>query len=185
MADDFAIVPEKEMSELKAQMDSIRRNPLGPYGGQDLIESMNNLTRAINSLMQLFQTAAEELKLEERETETITRKIDPMLARIEAISDQNRKIAQGVVAVADMLESARLEGRAPIPQPKPPEQMPSFAPQMRTMPSPESPFAPAQMGPQQLSGLPTNLPPPPAGPRPLAGIRLPPIPPPKKKGLFG
>ena len=172
MSDDFAIVPESDIKDLKDQISSIKRNPLGPYGGQDLIEAVGNLTRAINSLMQLFETAAEELKMEERESDTIVRKIDPLLARIEAISDQNRKIAQGVVAVADMVDAMKpLQMPAPMPRPETPPPIPSPMPMApRPMPSPQN--------------MQQQMPPPP-GQRPqLAGIKLPPVPPPRKKGLF-
>jgi len=182
MSDDYAIVPEKEVRELKDRIESIRKNPLGPYGGQDLIESVNNLTRAINSLMTLFETAAEELKLEERESETIVRKIDPLLARIESISEQNRKIAQGVVAVADMLESAKMENKMDRPSMPPPMPEQNLTPP----PSPMSPGMQNIQRPQQMGQRPQM-----SGQMPLPQqnaippMRLPPMPPPRKKGLFG
>ncbi|MEM4336524.1 MAG: hypothetical protein QXG86_00790 [Candidatus Woesearchaeota archaeon] len=196
MGDDFAIVPESEIKELKEQISSIRRNPLGPYGGQELVESINNLTKAINSLIQLFETAAEELKLEQRESELIVRKIDPLLSRIEAISEQNRKIAQGIVAVADMLEAAKIEGKTPFQQldtsmlgaiqKQPPQQVLTAQTPPPRMPIQTSGSSPSPITPQfGQAPLSPQQPQPPSGTGIPTTPKLPPVPPPKKKGLFG
>lgn len=170
MAKDYAIVPEEDVLKLKQDVAQIKRNPFQAYGSGDLIESMNNMTKAINSLIDLFKTAAEEMKFEERETETIGRRMDPLFAKIDLLVDQNQKIARGVVAVADMLEkpSAREE---PITLPPPSFQRQSFAP-----PNPMAPpRMPSSMPPSMAR--PMGMPPAPAG--------MPMPPPPKKKGLFG
>ncbi|MBW3022950.1 MbeD family mobilization/exclusion protein [Candidatus Woesearchaeota archaeon] len=183
MADnDYAIVPEKEVNELKSQIDSIRKNPLGPYGGADLISAITNLTKAINSLMQLFETAAEELKLEEREAATIAARIDPLLKRVETISEQNRRIAQGIVAVADLLEEAKIERKAPAPK-----MAPLTPPPITPSPIPPPPMPPGSKPPAPMMAKPStemNLGPAPKPAAPFSGMKLPPIPPPKKKGLF-
>ncbi len=181
MAKDYAIVPEEEVLKLKRDVEQIKKNPFQAYATDDFIESVNNLSKAINSLINLFSAAAEEMKLEERETETIGRKMDPLFAKIDMLVDQNQKIARGIVAVADMLSTGkpawREEQPAPVQQqmqPRPmmmqgpsgpmaPQRMPSMAPQMGQRP---------QMGPPSV----------PAPPSP--GMPMPPMPV-KKKGLFG
>jgi hypothetical protein len=186
MAKDYAIVPEEEVLKLKSDVEKIKKNPFQAYGSEDLIESMNNLTKAINALLELFKSAAEEMKLEERETETIGRKMDPLFSKVDMLFDQNQKIARGIVAVADMLERTspgkpgwREEQPAPItPQPMPVQPRPPI------MPGPSGPMAPPRM---TSMALPTGARPPTGGmPAPTAaGMPLPPPPVAKKKGLFG
>ena len=173
MAKDYAIVPEEEVLKLKSDVEKIKRNPFQAYGSEDLIESINNMTKAINSLIELFRTAAEEMKLEERETETIGRRIEPMFAKLDMLVDQNQKIARGVVAVADMLERQPSAREEQISLPPPSMQPRPFAPQ-------------SPMSPQRMQGMP----PPMGAPKQMgmppapAGMPMPP-PPAKKKSFFG
>ena len=188
MARDYAIVPEEEVNKLKSDMEKLKKNPLQSYGSDDLIEAMSNLTKAINSMTELFKTAAEEMKFEERETETIGRKMDPMFSKIDMLLDQNQKIARGVVAVADMLSEK------PAPSPAPRQETTISSPSMG-MQMPQRPMAPMQgpsgsMSPQRMAG--NNPPMVGQGPMPPGMARPPmppsgmPAPPPvKKKGMFG
>lgn len=142
MADDeYALVPEKEVKRLRDDVDEIKKNPLGSYGGKDLADNIKNLNNAISSLTELFKNAAEDLKVEERETQTIATKVEPLLEKIDMIIDQNKKIARGIVAVADMLGGVEEEEKQSF-QPRPPAMppRPSFAP--GPMPPPMPPAAP-------------------------------------------
>lgn len=152
MADEYALVPEKEVRRLREDIDSIKKNPLGSFGGNELVESIKNLNAAINSLTELFKTAAEDLKIEERESQTIATKVEPLIGKIDLIMDQNKKIARGIVAVADMLGGAEEESPAPTPRP------PVFQPR------------PAQMMPPALPPPPAPPAAPPAPPAPRKGL---------------
>ncbi len=152
MADEYALVPEKEVRRLREDIDSIKKNPLGSLGGNDLVESIKNLNAAINSLTELFKTAAEELKIEERETQTIATKVEPLLEKIDLIMDQNKKIARGIVAVADMLGGVE-------------EEKPAFSPRPPVFTSRQGPMMPPSLPP------PPAMPPaPPAPPAPRKGL---------------
>jgi hypothetical protein len=152
MADEYALVPEKEVRRLRDDIDAIKKNPLGSLGGNELVESIKNLNAAINSLTELFKTAAEDLKIEERESQTIATKVEPLLEKIDMIMDQNKKIARGIVAVADMIGGAEEEKPAFSPRP------PAFQPR------------PAQMMPPSLPPPPSAPPAPPAPPAPRKGL---------------
>ena len=169
MDDDYAIVPEKEVLQMKRDLESLKRNPLsGIDSGSDLITSMNNLTKAINSLIELFQKAAEEIRLEDRSSEAIVKKVEPLFEKIDMLVDQNKKIAKGIVAVADMLEAKQEE------KPMQPQM------QQQQAPYPRQPmYGPAPMPPYpQMGGYPQ--------PQPLMPRPLPPQPPlgQPRKGLF-
>ncbi len=152
MADEYALVPEKEVRRLRDDIDSIKKNPLGSLGGNELVESIKNLNAAINSLTELFKTAAEDLKVEERESQTIATKVEPLLEKIDMIMDQNKKIARGIVAVADMIGGVEEE------KPALPQRPPAFQPR------------PAQMMPPSLPPPPTPAAAPPAPPAPKKGL---------------
>lgn len=156
--DDYELVPGWEVKKLKEDVEDIKKNPLGPYGGKELVDNIKNLNSAINDLTSLFRTAAEELKIEEREARTIATKIGPLIEKLDMIVDQNRKIARGIVAVADMLGG--VEEKQALP-PRPP-----------AMPMPPRPMMPPR--PPSAPPAPPAMPAPPAPPAP-----------PKKKGLFG
>lgn len=208
MAKDYAIVPEKEVLQLKQDVDAIKKNPFQAYGTGNFIDAVNDLTKAVNSLIDLFKTAAEEMKLEEREAETIAKSIEPMFSKIDTLVNQNEKIARGIVAVADMMENSQhakpsrptsYSGSSDIPPgqgtlPKtqmPPRPIvqgrPGMPPPMGAKPMPPMPPRPKPgMGMQAgMPGGPSMMPPPSGmAPPPSPGMPLPP-PPAKKKGFFG
>lgn len=175
--EDYALVPEKEVMQLKRDVENIKKNPFAAYGGQDLVESISNLTKSINALIELFRTASQEINLEEREAETVGKKIDPMFEKIDVLLEQNKKIARGVVAVAEMLQSR------PVSQPPPAMQRMEAPPQMpypqmgQPMMQPRQQMMPQRPQMPPMSSMPSQ---------PSSSRALPPIPPaPKKKGLFG
>ncbi len=126
-----------------------------PGSRQDLQASIDNLNQSINSLISLFKEAADSLKMEERETDIVATKIDPIMEKLDMVIEQNKKIARGIVAVADMMEERLPKlrgGEAPRPVPIP-------APSMPAMMGPP----PSAMGPP----LPLGMRPMPLPPRPL------------------
>ena len=151
MDDDYAIVPEKEVLQMKRDLESLKRNPLsGIDSGSDLITSMNNLTRAINSLIELFQKAAEEIKLEDKSSEAIVKKVEPLFEKIDMLVDQNKKIAKGIVAVADMLEAKQEERPAPQQQQAPYPRQPMYGPAPMPPSPPMGAFQPQPLMPRPL-----------------------------------
>ena len=166
--DDYTLLSSKEVSELKQDMEYLKKNPLGgSHSGKTLQESIDKLNESISELIEIFKEASDMMKAEERESDVIISRIAPIEKRLEELSDQNQKIAKGILAVPDMVaEKERQRPQQQIQKPMP------------MMPPPMS-------RPQNISKLPPmgGLPPPPGQP-----ISLPPLMPPKreeKKGLFG
>lgn len=144
------------MDEDFIPVESLRKPSVGQR--QDLQASIDNLNQSINSLIGLFKEAAGSLKAEEMEANLISKKIDPIFQKLDEISEQNKKIARGIVAIADMIEE-KMGSRRAMPSNERP------APMMQGPPS----MGPSMMAPPPMGMRPTSLPPrppvPPAPPR--------------------
>ena len=170
--DDYTLLSSKEVSELKQDMEYLKKNPLGgSHSGKTLQESIDKLNESISELIEIFKEASDMMKAEERESDVIISRIAPIEKRLDELSDQNQKIAKGILAVADMVaEKERSRPQQPIQKP------------MQMMPPPMMPFAMSrpQNAPKlsPMGGLPSP---------PGQSMSLPPLMPPKKeekKGLF-
>ena len=93
----------------------MRKNPLGiSESPSALFSKMDDLTKSINRLISILESADRSL-LEDFRKSNPTEKLSDVL-------DQNQKIAQGIVALADMLKKMQA---APQEKPRP---APSFSP---------------------------------------------------------
>lgn len=192
MADeDYAILPTKEIKALKEEVEKLKKNPIaGTASGKDLLGSVDELNKSLNAMMEVFKEAAGELKMEDRDTQLIAHKINPIMEKLEEITEQNEKIAAGIVTIADMIKE-RLEKPKPIQRnivmPRPARPMPPrpMAPMPRPMPAPIPPpriEPPLPAGPVPGMGAPVEF-------KPGANMPLPPLPPRRerpapKRGLF-
>ena len=89
---------------------------------RDVLEAMQNLTETLDHFMELFQAAIEEMKIEEREEELIVTELRPLHEKLDQILDQNQRIAEGIIAIADLIKNMK-----DIPKPIAPA-MPQFPP---------------------------------------------------------
>jgi hypothetical protein len=182
--EEYAIVSKKEFLALKKELDKLKKNPLeGSESGENLQASIDNLNKSLNVMLEVFKQAAEDMKLEEHESETLGKQMVPMNEKLDTLIDQNQKIAKGIVAIADMVKekleemSAKAEerpklpplGGGPAPRPMAPPRT-SFAP-----PSPP-PGAPPGFAPPSFGG-PGELPPL-GAPEGMEDFELPPLAPP-------
>ncbi len=188
----YEIMPYKEIVALKKQIDELKRRT-GDTDSKQLLMSMSNLTKSMNNMLQLFKTAAEEMKLEQKEEEAISRKVEPLLGTVSELKEQNKIIAEGMVAIADMVKEMKagkphkpsFESHSLGPEPHKEHIMPPPIEPVRFVPS-KKPKGPGPLPP--LGGMP-----PPGGPHgpesfpPLGGPEhMPPpgpIPPPPRGPL--
>ena len=166
-------------------LDEIKQNPSNK---KNLQESIDELNSNITMLVSIFKEANQNMKTDDNDATVLAAKLDPLFEKLTQITeqnkkmdvllDQNRKIAEGLIAIAELIRKdlpkiiARPESR-PIPQFNPMSQPMQQMPQMQSMQMQQQPrmMPMPQMNqgmPQTQQGLPP-LPPPPA---------------PKKKGLF-
>lgn len=174
MADDepYDLLPHHEIEELKRQVQELKSSR-DNSNSQAVVNALDQMARALDSMLKLFNEAAQDVKSEGREESKLAGKLDELI-------DQNKTIAQGMVSVYDMVNefiSRQRQG----PQP------PNFQQQRMQMPDPDfgMPFdEPRPMAPQPR-------------PMPNPGMKGPvPMPsmpfsdfgmgkPEKKKGIFG
>jgi hypothetical protein len=164
MTEDYDILPHDEIKRLK---DEVKRLKSGTYS-QELEGSIGNLTNSINSLLKIFGQAYNDMKMDEHDSLLLSERIEPLIAKLDHVLEQNEKIAKGIVAVADMVTDLQTKQRIaekvsePEPnltfnQPPPPVQH-NFAPPPSFAPVPASPMASAP--PDQPKPLPTQPAPP-------------------------
>jgi hypothetical protein len=186
--DEYAIVSKKEFMTLKKELERLKKNPLeGSESGENLQDSIDNLNKSLNVMLEVFKQAAEDMKLEEHDSETIAKQIGPITDKVDMLIDQNQKIAKGIVAIADMVKEKleeikeKEDERPKLPPlgggPKP------AAPKPAPMPAPGAPLG-APPGPA------SGLPPAPGAPEGMEPGGLPPLTPPgappgEKKDIMG
>src|SRR3989338_5279375 len=114
----YEIMPYKEIVALKKQIEELRQRT-GDTDSRQLLVSMANLTKSMSNMLQLFKTAAEEMKLEQREEEAIGKKIGPLVEKVNELGEQNKTIAEGMVAIADMVREMKGEKKPSFEKPEP------------------------------------------------------------------
>lgn len=206
----YEILPYKEIAALKKEVAELKNK--SNASSQDLLGSVSTLTKSMNDMLQLFTAAAEEMKLEEKTESGLAGKVEPIMDKLDEIIEQNKTIADGMVAIADMVKDtkekkAREEREKPVTRQMQKEPiLPEYHPSQRRQPMqpsqdelPELEFPPLS----EEEDLPPLGPLPPEGPMPmdmpswpepnmpagpLAGGPMPPPLPeekPRKRGLFG
>ncbi|MBI2138472.1 hypothetical protein HYU13_02705 [Candidatus Woesearchaeota archaeon] len=105
----YEIMPYKEIVELKSQIAELRTR-MGDPNSKDLLASMAGLTKTMDAMLKLFSTAAEEMKLEEKTESELSAKIKPLFEKVERLEEQNKTIAEGLVAIADMVKEKKVIG---------------------------------------------------------------------------
>lgn len=98
--DEYEILPHKELIDLKKQIAEMKQSYAAKPAMQESIDALN---RSINSLMHLFKTASEEIRLEKHDEETVAGKLGPVMKKLNEIEAQNEKIAEAILAISDMI----------------------------------------------------------------------------------
>jgi len=134
MDDDYDLLPHKEILELKKTVEDLKGGP----SAKNLMTSMDELNANINELMGLFKAATKELKTEEKDEESVSKKLN-------ILTSQNKTIAEGMVKIANMVEKMNANAsnqqqnmppQHPLPQANPVmQQAPPAMP-----PQPNNPF---------------------------------------------
>jgi hypothetical protein len=217
--DEYELMPQKALEGMKKELEELRKHTsnIEPKTGlpKETATSIDKLSGSINQLMDLFKKASDELKLEENEEKLLGKQIQPLIEKIDMLLDQNKKIAKGIVAIADMIkeqlpqmekkleeEETYWKKQKEEPKPAPRQsfgmpQPPSFGPGSQFGPGPMMPPPPGMQQEMQepfppMGGQMPGMPEMPQAPAP--GASWPDFPPgpmpglddrPKKAGLFG
>lgn len=96
--DSYELVKHDELEELKREIEDIKSNPLGDkQKSKSLLASMNELTRAINTLNGILKETQKEV-IDDYERNSPSN-------NFKELKDQNEKIAKGILALADVVNS--------------------------------------------------------------------------------
>lgn len=125
--EDYDIVPHKRLIELEQKVDHIKQNPFASVpSGKDLVESMRALNRNLTELTGLFKTASDDIQTEQHDVNVVQQQMGPVAEKLDLLLEQNKKIARGIIAIADMIkeQNAKLDkmsvGSRPSPLPQGP-----------------------------------------------------------------
>ncbi len=197
MAEDYEFVPYKDISDLKRELEGIKdKKEISP---RDLHDAVRKLTDTMGNMLGIFAAAAEQLKLEEKEYETENRKHDTIISRLDKLIDQNKTIAEGLVAIVELVKEKFPQKEKEESMFRADEEEPAFAPkpQPQTFRQPE--FKPSTVQQNPMPAMPPVSSPsfarpdfglPPMEPTPMPDLDFPEEPFPsaeesKKKSLFG
>lgn len=158
--DDFELLSHKDITTLKKELNRLKEKPQG--GKDSLQDSIENLADTISDMMDMFRDAAQSYKAEEAEEIVLSKKIEPISRKLDLLLEENRKIASGIVALADLIREGMADKERPEkkihmapPQPKPAMALPPRP--GYGMPPPPGVMPP----PPPRIGMPPPMPPPP------------------------
>src|SRR3989344_9414132 len=103
--EEYELLPHHEIVRLREEVDRLKANPVSSEAA-NLVASMNKLNESIQRLIRIFEVAEKELSQEYKHSKT-----EDKLGRIVY---QNKEIAKGIIAVADLIKK---RAAAPTPQP--------------------------------------------------------------------
>jgi len=197
--DDYEIIPHRQIADLKKQLSDLRSKQ-DSSSSSELVGSMSSLSKSMDSMLKLFTEAADELKLDSKGEHELAHHLNPLNKKLDEIIDQNKTIAEGMVAIHDavsefVINSGNVQNSLQVAKPQAPS--PQVGMPSQSVPSQEYPTPPKFPG-QQYPGFqngPSSVPdiPPVPGGGPVAMPSMSlddfdgkiPNEPVKKKGIFG
>jgi hypothetical protein len=160
--EDYEILPQKEIQELKDELRKLKDFEITP--SKKMQVSLVEVNTKLDKLLSIFEEAMTALQVEEGGL-SFKEKMRPVAEKMNKILEQNSEIAQGIVAVADLVRDLR-------------EDLGKGVAVKETLSAPE----PMQLPPGQFA--PQAYPPAgaPAQPMPpMPGMGMPPPPPPRRR----
>ncbi|MBR9677400.1 hypothetical protein GOV04_04620 [Candidatus Woesearchaeota archaeon] len=173
--DDYELISHKEIAELRKQITEMKGGKTAspasaqsaePSTTSNMEELLEQLNTNITTMLAVFKEAGKNL---EEGQDTVGVEI---IGKLDTVIEQNKKIAKGIVTVADMIKDSGAAAHAPsalAPMPQAPmpsaqpqspldnfQGLPGQAPQQGQQPG----FAPFPTGPQQAQSVPPPVQPP-------------------------
>lgn len=102
--EEYELLPHKEVEELKGELSKLKSFDVQPT--KKLIVNLVELNTKIDKLTNIFEEASRQITLEEGGL-TFHDKMKPLVDRMNKILQQNSEIAEGIVAVADLVKDLR------------------------------------------------------------------------------
>ncbi|MEM4260640.1 MAG: hypothetical protein QXG00_05370 [Candidatus Woesearchaeota archaeon] len=97
--EEMELIPHSEIESIRDQLLEIKKTPFrDPEVDKELIKAMNKLDNSISRLISIFEEANQEISSSANQNQEF-------LDKLNEIIEQNSKIAEGVLALADMFKS--------------------------------------------------------------------------------
>lgn len=104
---EYEILPHKEIKDLKEELAKLKEYEVTPT--RKLQVSILELNNKLDRLLSVFEEAMHGIRVEEGGLK-FEEKIRPVMERLNKILDQNKDIAEGMIAVADLVKEIKKEG---------------------------------------------------------------------------
>jgi len=203
----YEILPYKEIVQLKREIADLK-DKTNDINSKDLIDGMHRLSTSMEDLLKLFKAASAELKEESKKEAETSDNVKKMLDKLDESLEENKVIADGILAISDNVEKkfnevneridkihtetkvmkTKTEYIEPIKPPKMEIQQPVQSQQTKTFESfseqimPSTPPMPSRVAPSP-NFSPPPMPPPTPSMGDIPDDLFPPEP--KKKGFIG
>jgi hypothetical protein len=178
--EEYELLPHKEIEELKEELRKLKEFEITPT--KKLRISLIELNKKLDKLLQIFDEARHDIRTEEIGL-GFKEKMKPLMEKLETLQEQQADIAEGMVALADIVKGMKKEKEKPSLEPL--KEMPSrqFGPPSSAVGPPRPPGPPSGAMQRPPAGPPPPpRPGPPMPPRPgMPPPRTPPKPPRKKR----
>ncbi len=101
--DDYELLPRDEIRRLREQIDDLRgqKHPVH----EDINDNVKKLSDRMQDLLMILERASDDLREEDKESEIIAKKINPLFDKLSEIEEQNGKIARAMVGFNSLIES--------------------------------------------------------------------------------
>lgn len=104
---EYEILPHKEIKDLKDELAKLKEYEVTPT--RKLQISILDLNNKLDKLITIFEEAMHGIRVEEGGLK-FEEKMRPVLERMNKILEQNKDIADGMVAIADMVKEMKKTG---------------------------------------------------------------------------
>ena len=102
MADEESDLQYKDISELKKELEMMKGRK--DISVKELYQTVQKLAQTMSDMLEVFGAAAEQMKQEEKEYGAETKKHEIIIAKLDKVIEQNKRIAEGMVSVVEMVK---------------------------------------------------------------------------------
>ena len=99
----------KDISELRKELEVVKGRK--DISTKELYAAVQKLADTMSDMLEVFGTAMEQMKMEEKELESDAKKHDMIMAKLDKLIGQNKTIAEGMVAIVDMVKEKTLPAK--------------------------------------------------------------------------
>ena len=101
------LVSYKDISELKKELEGMKGKK--DISTKELYDAVGKLAQTISDMLEIFGAAAEQMRLEDKGFEAEAKKHEAIISKLDKILDQNKTIAEGMVAIVEMVKQKIVE----------------------------------------------------------------------------